>query len=492
MHTLKVTLKQHTPLIHFQHDQEGATLRASEVKPKLDKYVLTQLGNGNYKTGIDDARRKGWLVGKGEHPALDYKMRIEATGVEKLIINEQRKYTEQHENNHKPYIQQGNNKYLAKIRKSDGRKICDLKQYPLFFANMDADYYNPNEYRKFSFTEAPIIMVVLVKSDSLYKYIANADLLNDFFFQTNFGTRQSKGFGSFGIDENDELYREKHSNLRFMIPVPSTIKYIDGKFKYVFERIDLFCKALRGGINLKDRDGNTTFYFKSLAFMYAKDVLQAHWDKRKIKEQFYNNRRYKKDKNRNMERELDSLPKQKDDHGTEEPLSFEAEKAYDVRDCLGLSTNEQWLSFGDSIVKTAALKDENGRFRKPKDGENLPFDRMRSPILIKPIFLSSQDGNADAYVAYVINILLQDNEVGLEAFKDNRKISVISSKGRDFLLDIPSVFSTKDFFDYVFNKDRLNIDVDTYVESNYRKGKEYRVLSDVFNQIKNNYNHGNQ
>ena len=36
MKTLKVTLKQHTPLIHFQHEQYGATLRASEVKPKLD------------------------------------------------------------------------------------------------------------------------------------------------------------------------------------------------------------------------------------------------------------------------------------------------------------------------------------------------------------------------------------------------------------------------------------------------------------------------
>ena len=45
MHTLKVTLKQHTPLIHFQHDQEGATLRASEVKPKLDRFILTRLGD---------------------------------------------------------------------------------------------------------------------------------------------------------------------------------------------------------------------------------------------------------------------------------------------------------------------------------------------------------------------------------------------------------------------------------------------------------------
>jgi len=36
MYKLEFTLKQHTPIIHFQHDQDGATLRATEVKPKLD------------------------------------------------------------------------------------------------------------------------------------------------------------------------------------------------------------------------------------------------------------------------------------------------------------------------------------------------------------------------------------------------------------------------------------------------------------------------
>lgn len=40
METLEVTLQQHTPLIHFQHYQDGATLRASEVKPRLDKFLI--------------------------------------------------------------------------------------------------------------------------------------------------------------------------------------------------------------------------------------------------------------------------------------------------------------------------------------------------------------------------------------------------------------------------------------------------------------------
>lgn len=36
---LKYKLKQITPMIHFQADEVGATLRASEVKPRLDKFI---------------------------------------------------------------------------------------------------------------------------------------------------------------------------------------------------------------------------------------------------------------------------------------------------------------------------------------------------------------------------------------------------------------------------------------------------------------------
>ena len=40
---IQFTLRQHTPIIHFQHHQDGATLRASEVKPKLDKFLIEKL-----------------------------------------------------------------------------------------------------------------------------------------------------------------------------------------------------------------------------------------------------------------------------------------------------------------------------------------------------------------------------------------------------------------------------------------------------------------
>lgn len=60
-------LIQQTPIIHFQHYQIGATLRASEVKPKLDKYL---------RRVCRDKIKKNWYIPNSK--ALNYKMRIVA------------------------------------------------------------------------------------------------------------------------------------------------------------------------------------------------------------------------------------------------------------------------------------------------------------------------------------------------------------------------------------------------------------------------------
>ena len=67
MAKLTVKLKQHTPLIHFQHDQDGATLRATELKPKLDKFLIE-------KKVFGEDCEKYLLSGQGK--AFDYKVKI--------------------------------------------------------------------------------------------------------------------------------------------------------------------------------------------------------------------------------------------------------------------------------------------------------------------------------------------------------------------------------------------------------------------------------
>lgn len=42
-------LEQVTPMIHFQAKEEGAILRASEVKPRLDKYIVKKLNEKKVK-----------------------------------------------------------------------------------------------------------------------------------------------------------------------------------------------------------------------------------------------------------------------------------------------------------------------------------------------------------------------------------------------------------------------------------------------------------
>ena len=451
MHKLEIKLKQHTPLIHFQHDQEGATLRASEVKPKLDRFLLTRLGQGNYQAGIAQAKTNGWLIGKGDHPALDYKMRIEAQEMETMIINERQKYENKHERKGKPFLMDGQTRYLAKERKSDHKLIFDLRTYPLFFANLDSDYTNPNEYKKFQATLEPLLLSLLVNNDSLFQYISNPDFLNDFFFQTNFGTRQSKGFGSFTIDKSDPYYRIRKSMYRFTIDSGSwdDVKYIDDEYKRLFEYIELFYKTLRSGINLKNGKGETLFYFKSLAYQYADQKLNAKWDKKKIKEEFYNIG-------------VESKP-----------------KTYDIKDMLGFSTSEQWMSYRDSIEKKSAIWDERERrFREPRREEKPLADRMSSPILIKPVF-------DDEMCIYTINLLLQDDKVNMQGFKECHKV-FISSKSRrhSFGIDIPQEFSTTSFFDFIFKT--MNFDISSYVEEDYHDHEYFDILEDIYTQIKSN------
>ena len=84
MQILKVTLKQHTPLLHFQPNEPNATLRASEVKPKLDKYIIEQIGGGSYEKVKGDVKKeyKDLFINKDNIYALDYSLRIDVKDID--------------------------------------------------------------------------------------------------------------------------------------------------------------------------------------------------------------------------------------------------------------------------------------------------------------------------------------------------------------------------------------------------------------------------
>ena len=96
---------------------------------------------------------------------------------------------------------------MRKSRSHDNHEIISLNPYPAYFANMDADYKNPVEYKKFSMTD--YLKMTFIFKNSTNAMVALSNFINDnsqlpkFFLRTNFGTRNSKGFGSFYIAEED-------------------------------------------------------------------------------------------------------------------------------------------------------------------------------------------------------------------------------------------------------------------------------------------------
>lgn len=182
MKTITVELKQHTPMVHFQHDQCGATLRASDVKPKLDRYLLDWLGGEDegYEAGLEESKENGWLVGNGEHPALDYKIKIVAGPQEpkltKMSKDKMRKF---------PMLLTNN---INGIKKKDEMIYFSMhKNVTMYFSFCGKEYRNKESGEK------------MHREETWYEELQLDKNLPWFFAHTNFGQRSNKGFGSFTV-----------------------------------------------------------------------------------------------------------------------------------------------------------------------------------------------------------------------------------------------------------------------------------------------------
>ncbi len=240
---VKRSLKQITPYLHFQHDihyNPGAILRATEVKPKLDRFlidVLTAQHSDSDKTEarnkvLDELKIKNLIIntentsdeGNTRQPALRYKMRFITKG-DVEISNDTEMEIAAAELLY-------NNQYLGKITKARSElkrnyNAGDLVQgygplpkriepHALYFANMvpsgtmeindnhshiteeEKDEYIALVKKSFKETvlyKEPIELQIICMDSCLRKVIE--DNLDTFFILNNFGCRQSKGFGSF-------------------------------------------------------------------------------------------------------------------------------------------------------------------------------------------------------------------------------------------------------------------------------------------------------
>ena len=146
---LRLTLAAQSPMIHFQGESEGATLRGSELKPKLDRFLNEKIRELIDKGEID--KREIAYIDK-ERDALKYRVSI-----------------------------QGSQK---------GCRYClDQEQKPRNFTIIYAD--RQNKVLLLRDFELTILCMNLSLQKLIEKYIV------EFFAVTNFGYMQNKGFGSF-------------------------------------------------------------------------------------------------------------------------------------------------------------------------------------------------------------------------------------------------------------------------------------------------------
>lgn len=179
-------LVQHTPLIHFQHSEPHACLRATEVKPKLDRFLIEQLEKDDR---FGDGRWKKWFVGDGSQQSFDYMMRITPNSeqverthsIERAIARAE----------HRPP-----NASLHEIHKN-------------YFGNMasgnniqDTVQAIQETFKESLFYKDGLTLTIRCFIPELLTLID--EHIRGFFMMHNFGTRQRKGFGSFTVDISTE------------------------------------------------------------------------------------------------------------------------------------------------------------------------------------------------------------------------------------------------------------------------------------------------
>lgn len=224
-------LEQQTPIIHFQHYQDGATLRATEVKPKLDRFIIKKA-----KKPID----KKWFVGSTE--ALNYKMQ---------------------------FVSQGSHTVDLGYR----------TDYDIYYGNMGEHSDNV----KGVMATAPVKMIIKCLYPELMQVIK--DSLCDFFIVTNFGRMQNKGFGSFVLDKDESgreiTYTDKKIKNALCSYYGAKTCYAFPGGKVPFGRIKTVYSLMKSGINI----GNN--YRRSLLFNYMHSVMGLGNEKAYLKKNGY-------------------------------------------------------------------------------------------------------------------------------------------------------------------------------------------------------------
>lgn len=257
MSNLKWTfdLKQHTPMIHFQPLDKGVCLRATEVKPRFDRFLLANVH-------FTDQQKVRWFY-IADDGGLASKMKL------RFCVNGKAERSYTYEKKKGGYLER-------QIPKGSSTRINSL-----YFGNQGGR--EREDFKETIFCREGIKGTILCFDREFLEIIKK--YIPDFFLLNNFGTRQNKGFGSFSVadvackDNILTVVRKYEPNafcLDYSILGIGQNISADSRLK----DISFLYGLMKGGINNTRNDSGQ--YYKSAIFRYYLEKNITH-EKKVIK-----------------------------------------------------------------------------------------------------------------------------------------------------------------------------------------------------------------
>ena len=432
MSKLLIELKQHTPIIQFQGEQKDAVLRGTEIKPKLDKFLI------KHEFKNDFQKYEKFLIGYKSENEKDYK--------DKKALNY---------------------KLRVKVR-SEGKPIdIGYNRYPFYFNDINSSdtnkfilYTNKIDCRK-SFGKKVVKNIkgkIYIEVFSLHAELIEAikTWIPKFFIINNFGFRQNKGYGSFTVEKinSKNISINNPINLISEMYPDKGIYYIEyngANWKRIMDDCTIIYQIMKSGINF---GGN---YEKSFLFRYLKGKEIGN-EKRFIKEKFF---------------------------GIKEDANDKCQRY--VRAVLGVCKENIYRNISDDSNSRKNKKDITKIYYKTnEENESLNVERYSSPIFFKIIgnrlFIFSKEiyyksvEYKKSESIYNKSFMLSDKKINMtkDKKKEDENIYYIETLSEDqfnmedFLKEYFKYFNTmitiRNDKDNFRNKYKLNIPKDKVIE----------------------------
>ena len=396
MNTLSVSLKQHSPLIHFQCFEPGATLRATELKPKLDRFLHAKLNNSELNTSVLNT---SWY-NNFDKKSLNYKISIKYNGGFDYYL---------------PFgfLSRNNSQVLEDKLKQYNNTIKILSNTP-FFANMDKQHVSEMSFANLAKEE-----IALTFSSYHAELITQITKhLAEFFLHENFGTRQNKGFGSFTVSSiNNKKISECNGKSIFFAKSAYDHNNINSALRFINEQHQI----LKSGKNFRN-------YIKSRLCVYFKKE-NISWEKA-----FFKN---KINANRINNKELY--------HTWQHQIAYRENDQYKlIRPLLGLSDKYEFLT---TFYNNKGEKRIDRRHKYIVTINNGEIQRYKSPLFYKII-------NNKVYIKANVNSDIMNKSFEVKVKLEGNGMDSINYLGT---LTTPDSFDISDFLKKGLNNNQWEL-----------------------------------